>query len=829
MLRDLRYGLRTLTRDRGFAAVVVLTLALGIGANTAVFSLTDQILLRVLPVRRPSELVVLKMPGPKRGRVESDVDEGAQSFSYPFYRDLRERAACFRGLLARFPIPLSVAGQGPTERAYGELVSGNYFDVLGVRPALGRVLLPEDEATGGAPVAVLSHGYWMRRFGGSPGILNQSLVVNGHALTVVGVAAAPFTGVQVGQSPDLFVPIALKAKMTPNWDGMDRRDDYWLQMIGRLKPEVPRERAEIELEGAVRPLLEQDLAVLGGMSSETRGRFLAKKILLLPGAQGRLVLQHDARARLLLLSALVGLVLLTACANVASLLLARGVARRREMAVRLALGARRGHLIRQLLTESLLLGVAGGLAGLLIAAWCIDSILVMLPQDQGTAGLNPNLEPRLLAFNFGVAFLTALVFGLLPALRATRPDLVTALKEQGPGPGVGQLRLRKALVVAQIAVTTVLLITAGLFTLNLRRLELMDLGFRTDHLLTFSIDPQLSGYPPDRTASLIEQTREDLEALPGVTSASAAEIALLAGSDRSQNLTIEGVEPRETQPAVFENWVGPRYFATLGTPLVAGRDLAESDTAASPKVALINATMARTFFAGGDPIGLRFAFGAGNGVRPDITIVGVAKDSKHGSVKEEEHPFMYLPLSQNPRLGEATFYVRSAQPPEALGAAVREVVRRRDAGLPVYDLKTVTRQRDESLYSERLLMALSIGFGLLAALLASIGLYGVMSYTVARRTPEFGVRMALGASVRNVRGLVLREAMTMAAVGLACGIPAALAAGRLTRSLLFGVEPADPRLVVAAGLLLFGIMLIAAYLPARRATKVDPAAALRSE
>ena len=833
LLRDLRYSLRALAKNRGFAAVAVLTLGLGIGANTAVYSLTDQILLRALPVQRPSELVVLRMPGPKRGRVDSDIDDGAQSFSYPFYMDLRANNTCFSGLLARYPIPLSVAGQGQTERAAGELVSGNYFEVLGVRPALGRLLIPEDDAgPGGAAVAVLSHGYWTRRFGASPAVLNQSLVVNDHTLTVVGVAAAPFSGVQVGQAPDLFIPMQMKAQMTPNWDGMDHRNDYWLQMIGRLRPGVSRAGAEASLQAVVPALLERDLAELTGLPAQTRDRFLAKTMLLIPGIRGRQVLQQDARDGLLLLSALVVLVLLIACANVASLLLARGVARRREIALRLALGARRGHLLQQLMTESLLLGLAGGLVGLLIAAWCIDAILATFPQNQGMAGLNANLDPRILAFNFGIALLTALAFGLIPALRATRPDLVTALKEQGAGTGtgIGQVRLRKGLVVAQIAVTTVLLITAGLFTLNLRQLELVDLGIRADNLLTFSIDPQLSGYSPGRTAALVDQIRADLASLPGVTSATAAQIAVLGGNDESSNVTIEGFAAQgDDDPHPLKNWVGPGYFATLGMPLLSGREVSESDASTGPKVALINATLARKYFAGRNPLGMHFAFGSGSGVKLDIEIIGVVKDSKHSSVRQEDRPFIYLAYSQNPNFGEATYYLRSTEPPVALAASAREVVRRRDASLPVYAVKTLVRRRDESLYNERMLMGLSIGFGLLASLLASIGLYGVMAYTVARRTPEIGIRMALGASLGSVRGLVLREAMTLAAIGLAIGIPAALAAGRLARSLLFGVEPGDPRLVAAAGLLLIGVMLAAAYLPARRATRVDPVVALRSE
>lgn len=833
IVADLRYALRTLAKNRGFAAVAVLTLALGIGANTAIYSLTDQILLRLLPVRDPDRLVVLRMPGPTAGHLWSDIDDGAQSFSYPFYKGLRDQSPLLSGVAARFAIPLSVSGDDRTERAAGELVSGNYFDVLGVGPALGHLLTSEDDRQAAAnPVVVLSHGYWTRRFGASPAILNQGLVVNGRTLTVVGVARAPFTGIQLGQSADLFIPITLKAQMTPNWDGLGDLNDYWLQMMGRLAPGVSREQAEASLQPIARALLERQVQNFKGLSADKQARLLNRKLLLAPGAQGRLVLQDEARGGLFLLSTLVGLVLLIACANVANLLIARGVARRREIAVRLALGARRVHLLRQLLSESLLLALGGGVVGLLIAAWSIDSILLLFPQDDGIAALSSNLDLRLLAFTFGVALLTGLGFGLLPALRATRPDLVTAIKEQsaGAGTGAGHVRLRKGLVVAQIAVTAVLLISAGLFTQSLRRLKHVDLGLSVDNLIAFSIEPQLDGYSPERTTALFDRMRRDLAALPGVSSASAAQIAMLTDSAASSNATIEGFTagPDDSiQP--LKNWVGPGYFATLGIPLLAGRELAESDTSRSPKVAVINQTMARKYFAARDPIGMRFAFGAGADVKPDIEIVGVVRDSKHTTVRQDERAFVCMPYAQDPGLGEATFYLRSTLPAAALAPAVREVVRRIDPNLPVFGVKTLARQLDESLYGERLLMALSICFGILAAVLASIGLYGMMAYTVARRTSEIGIRMALGASARHVRGLVLREAMTMAAVGLSIGLPAAFAAGRLARSLLFGVGPGDPLLLAVAGLLLIGVMLLAAYVPARRATRIDPMAALRIE
>jgi predicted permease len=833
LMADLKYALRTLAKNRGFALVAILTLALGIGANTAIFSLTDQILMRRLPVRDPDRLVVLRMPGPSNGHIWSDIDDGAQSFSYPFYKGLRDQSALLSGVAARFAIPVSVSGQDRTERASGELVSGNYFDVLGVVPAVGRLLTPDDDRQPDAnPVVVLSHGYWTRRFGASPAILNQGLVVNGRTLTVVGVARAPFSGVQLGQETDLFIPITLKAQMTPNWNGLDDVNDYWLQAIGRLAPGVSPGQAEAGLQPIVRTLLEQQVDTFKSVSAAARARLLNRRLLLAPGAQGRMVLQEEARGGLYLLSALVGLVLLIACANVANLLIARGVARRREIAVRLALGARRIHLMRQLLSESLLLAIAGGVLGLLVAAWSIDSILLLFPQDDGFAGLSSHLDLRLLAFNFGISLVTGLGFGLLPALRATRPDLIAAIKDQsaGAGTGAGHVRLRKGLVVAQIAVTAVLLISAGLFTQSLRRLKQIDLGLSVDNLLAFSIEPELNGYTPEKTAALLDRVRHDLAALPGVTAVSAAEIGVLTDSTDSSNATIEGyTSAPDERIGLMKNWVGPGHFATLGIPLLAGRDVSDSDVASGPKVAVINETMARTYFPGRDPIGMHFAFGAGNGVKPDIEIVGVVKNSKHTTVRQEDRPFVCMPYTQRSTLGQATFYLRSTLPPDTLAPAARDAVRRIDAALPVFGVKTLARQVDESLYGERLLMMLSICFGVLAALLASIGLYGMMAYTVARRTSEIGLRMALGATARHVRAMVLREAMTMAAAGLLIGLPAAFVAGRLARSLLFGVEPGDPQLAALAGLLLIGVMLLAAYLPARRATRIDPMTALRSE
>jgi predicted permease len=831
--QDLRYGTRTLLKNPGFTLIAVMTLALGIGANTAIFSLTDQILIRSLPVERPEELVVLRSPGPKGGYVWSDGDDAA-SFSHPAYKDLRDRGAnVFSGLLARFAIPLSVAGAGQTERADGELVSGNYFEVLGVRPALGRVFSQEDDRAPGAhQVVVLSHAYWTRRFGADPAILNKTLTVNGNPMTVIGVSREAFRGVQVGQTPDVFIPMMMKAQMIPNSRGLDDRNDYWLAVIGRLKPGMSPAQAEEAVRPAYRSVLEEDLAAKRVRNTEWRQRYLDKKLLLADGSNGRRILQSEVKQPFLLLTAMAGLALLIACANVANLLLARGAARQREIAVRMALGAGRWRLIRQFLLESLLLSLIGGVVGLAVAAWTIQGLVASIPPSAGAAGLSADLDPRLLGFTLALSALTGLLFGVAPAARATRLNLEATLREQGSGVsgGLSSVRFRKALVVSQIVLTTVLLVGAGLFARSLNNLSRLDLGLRADHLIAFSVAPELNGYSPQRTIALFDDLRQGIAALPGVRSVSAAELPILSDSTSGSNVTIQGYQAQENEDMeVRHNRIGPDYFATMGIPLISGREFTVADAAGAPKVAIINETMARRFFANRNPIGSRFAWGAGDAVRPDIEIVGVVKDSKHATVREERRPFAYLPYAQTPGLGRITFYARTDQDVASIAMSLRNEVGRRDDNLPIYDLKTFQQQMDESLFRDRFVTFLSICFGMLAAALAAIGLYGVMAYTVTRRIREIGIRIALGASQRRVAWLILREVTLLALAGLLAGAPLALALGRAAESLLFNVEPFDPLVFAAAILLLVCVALLGGYLPARRAARVDPMVALRRE
>jgi predicted permease len=831
LLQDIRFGLRTLGKNPGFTIVAILTLALGIGANAAIFSLTDQVLLRLLPVERPQELVVLTSPGVNHGRVWSDSD-GGPSFSYPMYKDLRDRNEVFTGLLARYHTAVNVAGQRESQLAEGELVTGNYFQVLGVRPFLGRVFSAQDETAPGAnPVTVVSYGYWTRHFGSDPNILNKQLAVNGSSLTIVGVAWPGFTGVQVGQIPDLFIPITMKAQMTPNWDGLADRNDHWMTMLGRLKPGFSVAKAQAGLAPLYRSLMEGDAVALK-LSSRDQQEFVNRKLVLAGGSHGRPILQHDAKQPLLVLMAMVGLVLLIACANLAGLLIARGEGRQREIALRLALGAGRGRLVRQLMTESLILAIAGGAAGLALASWMLSVIVHSIPENEGASGLVAQLDYRVLIFACVVSLVTGVLFGLAPAIRATHTDLQSVLKDQGVNVSGGKanVRVRKSLLVSQIALTAVLLAAAGLFAHSLLNLKTQDLGVRPDHVLEFSISPELNRYTPPQTIALADRIRKSIERLPGVRSVSESEIPMLANSNSSSNITVPGHNAQEDEDMnVDHNAVGPNFLAAMGIPLLNGREISEADSSTSAKVAIINEAMARRYFAGRNPIGMHFGFGGGKDVKLDTEIVGVVKDSKNTDVKTAARPFLFLPYSQSEHAGEATFYVRTNQDPVALTVTVRNLIQGFDGNLPVYGVKTLTAQVDEIIFTDRLVTIFSLCLGLLASLLAAVGLYGVMAYVVARRTREIGIRMALGATQQNVAWMILREIIGMLGAGLCIGLVAAYGIGRVVESQLFGVKAGDPIVFVIAAGLLVAVALLAGWLPSRKAANVDPMVALRYE
>lgn len=831
LLGDLRYALRTSAKNPGFTLIVVLTLALGIGANTAIFSLMDQILLRLLPVAEPDRLVVLDAPGPFSGSTRNHSDT-LTPLSHPMFEALREKNSVFEGMLAHHEAAVHLTVEGQTEAVSGDLVSGTFFQVLGLAPAAGRLFTAEDDLTPGAhPVVVLSHGFWTRRFASDPQAVGRTLGVNGHPMTVVGVAPPGFHGVEVGQSMDVFVPIMMQAQVMPTWTrGVGDWRTRWLTVMARLGRDVSAQQAGVGINVLYRQLLEEDFQHTEGKSERFKTAFLQKQLALLPGGRGTSGLRDQSKAPLIVLMGMVGLVLLIACANVANLLLARSSSRQREIAVRLALGASRKRLVRQLLVESVALSLLGGALSILVASWSAGLLLRALPVDGAATVLSADPDLRLASFAFGLSLVSGLVFGIVPALQSTRAELAPVLKNEAGSllGGSSGFRLRKGLVVAQVALSLLLLIGCGLFTRSLMNLRELDPGFQPERLLGFFVDPSLNGYDPARRVAVFERIRDEAEAEPGVQSASMAQVALMTNSNWSGTVLVDGYEPKEDEnmnPDV--NGVGPEFFATLGITLVAGRDFSAADVPGAPKVAIVNEAFARYFFGDGDPLGRRFGFARDK--LKDITIVGLVRDGKTASLREGPIRFVYLPYRQSQDLGAMAFYVRSTLDPDTLGPRLREIVRQVDPALPLTSLKTMRAQIGESLFVERMVAALSAAFGLLATLLAALGLYGVMSYAVARRTREIGIRMALGAEARSVLVMVLKEVGWLATIGVLIGLPSGYGLGRLVESQLFGLTARDPLTFALATATLLLSAFVAGYVPALRATRVDPMVALRYE
>jgi predicted permease len=844
LLQDARFGLRMLAKNLGFTIVAVVTLALGIGANTGIFSVTQQVLLRRLPVPHPEQLVLLYAPGLTQGHVRSDETDGSESFSYPMYTALRDQlspsgpaspagsAAVFAGLAAKANFSVSVASRGQTELARAELVSGNYFSVLGVLPVIGRTLEPSDSATlGSNPVVMLSYGYWKKRFGGDSGVLNESLLVNDRPMTVVGVVQPGFDGIQLGTVPEVYIPITMKHVITPSWDGMSDHKDYWIKLIGRLQPGIPSAKAAAAIAPTYHALLADELPLNTGWNEQQKGEFLAKLIVLKSGARGRPLLENDTRQQLLTLMAMVGLVLVIACANVAALQTARGAARQKEVALRLTLGASRWRLVRQLVIESCLLSGLGALVGLVIASW-ISSALVHFASANGVAdGLSSSLRPSVLLFAAGVAILSGVIFGVAPAWRATRVELVSTLKEQSGGLSTGQMHanLRKGLVISQVALTLVLVTVAGGFVRSLYKLKHVDLGLQPVNILQFSVAPELNGYSNERSLDFFRRLEERVVTLPGVRSISGVEEALMEDNDWGSNVTVEG-EPPETAGThhPLRNGVGPGHFSNLGIPLLQGREFTAQDGPTTPKVVIVNETMAKTFFPDGGAVGRHMKFGH-DSTPPDMEIVGVVRDSHHSNVKEIPKEFVYAPYSQEKTIGHLTYYVRTSQDPVLLASAVRRTVQDLDASLPIYDERTFAEQIDRQLSNDRLVATLATMFGALAALLAAIGIYGLLAYAVTQRTREIGVRMALGAGPQVVGKMILSEVARLVGIGILIGLPLAFGLGKVVDSLLFGVKIFEV-VGVAIALVILGIVaLVAGYVPARRATRIAPMIALRYE
>jgi predicted permease len=828
--QDIRFGVRMLAKSPAFTAIAVLTLALGIGANTAIFSLMNQVLLQRLPIINPDELVILRSPGPMTGHVSTDGDS-TESFSYPMYKGLRDSNSVFSGILARYGFSASVARGGQTDRASGEVVSGNYFEVLGVRPAIGRMFTQDDDRVPSAePYVVLSHSYWTRHFGADPSILNKTLLVNNVELTVVGVSQPGFTGVQVGKTPDLFVPMMMTQQMTQYGETLDKWNDYWMTLLARRKPGISEQQAEGGINAAYKPLLEEQLPQVKSRFDEAKlKRFLDKRIVLSSGAHGRTVLQRDSGGQIITLFVMVALVLLIACTNVANLLLARGAARQREFAIRTAMGASRSRMIRQLFVENLMCACAGGILGIFLGMALMRILTPIVVANAGIHGLTESLDTSVLLFAIGATLASGIFFGLLPAWRVTRLGVADVIKDQGStsSASVSHVGFRKVLVAGQVAFTMLLLAGAGLFMRSLWNLRNQDLGLKPDNVVTFSIQPSLNGYDTPRSIALFNQLRARIAAIPGIRSVGSGDIATLSGDDEGSNITAEGgVQIPEELQDVDHVAISPSYFSSLGIPLLAGREFSEADGTTAPKVAIVSDSMAKRFFPGRNPLGMHFAFGGGN-VKPDIEIVGMVRDVKQEHVSSAIQPYVYIPYAQRPKINGMTFYVRTVQDPLLMSATLQGLVREMDTNLPVFDVKTMERVVEDDLFSARMVAVLSASFAGLAALLAALGIYGVLAYVVVQRTREIGIRMALGALAGHVRLMILKEVGAMVLIGVAVGLPVAYGLARLSESLLYGVHAGDPA-VYATGLALIALIALAAcFVPARRATRVDPLVALR--
>ena len=830
ILRDLRFALRTLRKSPMFTFVAVASLAFGIGANTAIFSLINQVLLQRLPVRDPDQLVLLSGRGSNYGS-----NTGSNAMSYLMYSDIRDHNQVFSGMFARKELAMSISAEGRTERVTGEIVSGNFFPVLGVGAALGRVFDASDDLRENAhPFVVISYGYWQSRFGGKPDVLGKKLIVDGTSMSIIGVSQKGFDSVDPGSSPQVRVPMMMQPAVFPwKWYKLWNRRGHWVNAFGRLKPGVTLQQAKAALQPFYHQELEREVLepAFARASTYTRERFLKGWIDVLPASKGRDGLRKKMEKPLLVLMGVVALVLLIACANVANLLIARAAARQKEMAVRLALGASRQQVVSQLITESLLLSLTGGVAGLGLAIWLDRALVAFMPSGDTPLAISTSPDWNVLAFTFAVTVLTGVLFGLAPALQATRPDLAGTLKDQaGSVVTGGSIAIRKALVIGQVALSLLLLIGAGLFIRSLANLRDLDPGFKLENLLAFSVDPHLNGYPDARTFHFYKELRERMEGLPGVQSASLAVVPVLAGDEWDSSIAIEGYPRKQgEQMNPHMNYISPDFFKTLGIPVALGRDFTERDEAQAPKVAVVNQKFVKRFFGDRNPIGHRIGMGGDPGTKFDITIVGVVGDTKYEGLREDVPIELYLPYTQTEFATEMTAYVRSSQPASLALPALRGVVQSLDSNLPIYGARTLVEQADKSLITERLVASLASGFGILATILAAIGLYGVMAYTVTRRTREIGIRMALGARRGDVAWLVMREVLLLLAIGLVIGIPAALGLSQFVQAQLYGIKPADAATLVAAVIGISGVASLAGYLPGRRATRVDPMQALRWE
>ncbi|HKE82948.1 MAG TPA: ABC transporter permease [Vicinamibacterales bacterium] len=833
--QDVRYAARSLARRPLVTAVTVSSLALGIGVNSALFSVFDHLLFRQLPVPAPEEIVLITSPGPRPGGRSTSSAGGSEAvFSYPLFRDLeRLKDTGLSSLAAHRDFSANLAFRGQTQSGSGLLVSGAYFSALRVIPALGRVLTTDDDRLpDGQPVAVLSYDYWSRRFGGSSGVVGDTLFVNGQPMTIVGVAPEAFTGTTVRESPQVFVPLSMSERLAAG-PGRDSRRNHWLYLFGRLEPGVAQAQAENRFNAPFSGLI-RDVeypALRSGLASDRdRAAFQARRIVLQDGSRARTPDRSRIGPMVALLFGVTGFVLLIACANVASLLLARATDRSHEIAVRLSMGASSTRLIRLLLTEASVLGALGGIGGIAVSKATLTWALTMVPDDRTSMVFA--IDSRILAFTLVLAAATSLVFGLVPALYGARTGMERGLQAgatRTAGPPRAAARMRTALATIQIALAMALLTQAGLFIVSLFNLSRVDLGIRPEGLMTFRLSPFLNGYTPDQARALLEQVDEDLRSLPGVSSVGESTIALLGNDPWRNSVTVEGFQAEpDADMGVNVALIGPDYFKTIALPFIAGRDITRADASTAPKVAIVNEAFARKFNLRSRVIGTRLALGRGDRKALEIEIVGLVRDARHTTVREDNPPQLFLPYRQNQYVS-LTYYVRSAGDPVQLTASLAAVVARADRNLPLENVRTMEEQVWNSMSGERVLATLSSSFAGLATILAGIGLYAMLAHLVARRVREMGIRIALGARRIDVQRLILTQVVWILAIGGSIGIALALGFGQLAKSILFGLGGSEPAIIAAAAVVVVLVAFAAGIAPARRASLVNPVDALRAE
>jgi predicted permease len=829
-MRNLRLAFRTLFKTPFVTVVAILSLALGIGANAAIYSLFNEMLLAPLPVPHPEQLVNLGGNTPSPGSHQCGLAGNCEwVFSYRMFRDLEAQPGPFSGLAGHVITQPNISYRGNTVSASAELVSGSYFPVLGVKPAVGRLFGGKDDDVAGAhPIVVLSHEYWTTQLGGDPSVIGQIIMVNGKPMTIVGVSAAGFEGTTLGNKPDLFVPLSMRGTISPGFNGFDDRRRYWIYLFGRLKSGVTIQQASAQENALYHSIINNvEVPLQKGVSASVMERFKAKKLALTDGRRGLSNLHQQTQMPLVLLFAITLFVLAIACANIANLLLARAANRSLEMAVRLSLGATRGRLLAQLLTESVLLAVLGGLAGLAVAWATLHAIVAILPNTISST-LSFSLSGTAIGFAGLLSMATGLLFGLFPALHSTRPDLVTALRDGSGKTSATRAatRFRTSLVTAQIALSMALLVSAGLFIKSLQNISRVNLGIDVENLVTFGVEPVLNGYSGVQSQQMFGRMAREIGAIPGVRGVVAGRVPVLAGNNWDNDVSVQGfAKTPDTDADGYFNAVGPDFFKNMGVALLGGREFTAADVSGAPRVAIVNEAFAKKFGLGANAVGKLM----GEGDSLNRVIVGLVKDARYSGVKQEMRPVYYLPYMQDTTVGSLWFYVRSTVPAKTLMPEIRATLAGIDRTLPIEGMKTMPQQIRDNVYLDRMISMLSAAFAALATLLAAIGLYGVLAYSVVQRTKEIGVRMALGANSSNIVTMVLRHVAVMTVVGAAIGAVGAYGIGRGAQSLLFGLNGRDPLVMAASAVLLALVAMAAGSLPAWRASKVDPVQALRYE